>query len=89
MTTFTEHDLRLGNHLYFERGELLDDLTTATLNERPFYRHDSLAEIREQIRLIETITPEAQAEYFDPRTPEQRDLDEWQQDWQDTYASAR
>jgi hypothetical protein len=27
---------------------------------------------------LENITPEAQAEYFDPRTPEQRDLDEWQ-----------
>ena len=64
--------------LYDLRGELLDTAADAALNERPFYLQSSLDDINDQIRLLENITPEAQAEYFDPRTPEQRDLDEWQ-----------
>ena len=64
--------------LYEERGELLDTAAEAALKERPFYLQSSLDDINDQIRLLENITPEAQAEYFDPRTPEQRDLDEWQ-----------
>ena len=64
--------------LYDLRGELLDTAAEAALKERPFYLQSSLDDINDQIRLLENITPEAQAEYFDPRTPEQRDLDEWQ-----------
>jgi len=64
--------------LYDLRGELLDTAADAALNERPFYLQSSLDDINDQIRLLENITPEAQAEYFDPRTPEQIDLDEWQ-----------
>ena len=64
--------------LYDLRGELLDTAAEAALKERPFYMQSSLDDINDQIRLLENITPEAQAEYFDPRTPEQRDLDEWQ-----------
>ena len=64
--------------LYDLRGELLDTKCEAAVNERPFYMQSSLDDINDQIRLLENITPEAQAEYFDPRTPEQRDLDEWQ-----------
>ena len=71
------------NDLYFYRGELLDTAAEAALNERPFYLQSSLDDINDQIRLLENVTTEAQAEYFridsdDPRTPEQRDLDEWQ-----------
>ena len=64
--------------LYDLRGELLDTKYEAAINERPYYLQSSLDDINDQIRLLENITPEAQAEYFDPRTPEQRDLDEWQ-----------
>ena len=64
--------------LYDLRGELLDTAADAALNERPFYLQSSLDDINDQIHLLENITPEAQAEYFDPRTPEQIDLDEWQ-----------
>ena len=64
--------------LYDLRGELLDTKYEAAINERPFYLQSSLDDINDQIRLLENITPEAQVEYFDPRTPEQRDLDEWQ-----------
>ena len=64
--------------LYDLRGELLDTKYEAAINERPFYLQSSLDDINDQIRLLENITPEAQAEYFDPRTAEQRDLDEWQ-----------
>ena len=64
--------------LYEYRGELLDTAAEAAINERPFYLQSSLDDINDQIRLLENITPEAQAEYFDPRTPEQIDLDEWQ-----------
>ena len=64
--------------LYDLRGELLDTAAEAALKERPFYLQSSLDDINDQIRLLENVTPEAQAEYFDPRTPEQRDLDEWQ-----------
>ena len=64
--------------LYDLRGELLDTAAEASLKERPFYLQSSLDDINDQIRLLENITPEAQAEYFDPRTPEQIALDEWQ-----------
>ena len=75
--------------LYDLRGELLDTKYEAALNERPFYLQSSLDDINDQIRLIENITPEAQAEYFDPRTPEQRDLDEWQAETESTRESDR
>ena len=64
--------------LYDLRGELLDTAAEAALKERPFYLQSSLDDINDQIRLLENITPEAQVEYFDPRTPEQIALDEWQ-----------
>ena len=64
--------------LYDLRGELLDTAADAALNERPFYLQSSLDDINDQIHLMENITPEAQAEYFDPRTPEQIAIDEWQ-----------
>ena len=47
-------------------------------NQKPFYLQSSLDDINDQIRLLENITPEAQAEYFDPRNPEQIAIDEWQ-----------
>ena len=50
--------------LYEERGELLDTKYEAAINERPFYLQSSLDDINDQIRLLENITPEAQAEYF-------------------------
>ncbi len=50
--------------LYEERGELLDTAAEAALKERPFYLQSSLDDINDQIRLLENITPEAQAEYF-------------------------
>ena len=50
--------------LYDERGELLDTKYEAAINERPFYLQSSLDDINDQIRLLENITPEAQAEYF-------------------------
>ncbi len=67
MTTFSKHDLKVGNHLYFERGELLDDAFFAETNNIPFPLEKSkrLAEVSEQIRLIENITAENQADYFD------------------------
>lgn len=66
MTQFTNHDLKVGNHLYFERGELLDDALFAELNNLPFpeWKSKRLAEVNEQIRLIENITPNAQADYM-------------------------
>ena len=64
--------------LYDLRGELLDTAAEAAINERPFYLQSSLDDINDQIRLLENITPEAQDEYFDPRTPGQIALDEWQ-----------
>lgn len=64
--------------LYDLRGELLDTAAEAALKERPFYLQSSLDDINDQIHLMENITLEAQAEYFDPRTPEQIALDEWQ-----------
>ena len=64
--------------LYEYRGELLDTAAEAALKERPFYLQSSLDDINDQIHLLENITPEAQAEYFDPRTAEQIALDEWQ-----------
>ena len=64
--------------LYDLRGELLDTKYEAAMNERPFYLQSSLDDINDQIHLLENTTPEAQAEYFDPRTPEQIALDEWQ-----------
>ena len=71
------------NDLYFYRGELLDTAAEAAIQERPFYLQSSLDDINDQIRLLENVTDEAQAEYFraysdDPRTPEQIALDEWQ-----------
>lgn len=88
MTTFSKRDLKVGNHLYFERGELLDDALFAELNNLPFSEVKSkrLAEVSEQIRLIENITAENQAQYFDPRTPEQRAADEDAADYQNTIA---
>ena len=50
--------------LYDLRGELLDTANEAAVNERPFYLQKELDAVNEQIRLIENITPEAQAEYF-------------------------
>lgn len=69
MTEFSKHDMKVGNHLYFERGELIDDALYAELNNVSFSKHkaDKLEEIKEQIRLIENITDENQAQYFDPQ----------------------
>ena len=66
MTTFSKHDLKVGNHLYFERGELIDDALYAELNNLsfPLHKSNSLEEINEQIRLIENITADNQALYF-------------------------
>ena len=41
------------------------------------------------LRLLAAIREPESVEGWDPRTPEQRDLDEWQADWQDTYRSLR
>jgi hypothetical protein len=91
MTTFSKHDLKVGNHLYFERGELLDDAFFAETNNIPFSLEKSkrLAEVSEQIRLIENVTAENQALYFDPRTPEQRAADEDAKDYENTIADVR
>ncbi len=91
MTTFSKHDLKVGNHLYFERGELLDDALFAELKNLPFpvAKSNRLAEVSEQIRLIENITAENQAQYFDPRTPEQRAADEDAKDYENTIADVR
>lgn len=66
MTQFSQFDLKVGNHLYFERGELLDDALYAEMNNLPFpqWKSDRLAEVNEQIRLIENITPGAQDIFF-------------------------
>jgi len=50
--------------LYDLRGELLDTAAEAAVNERPFYMGKELAEVDQQIRILESITPEAQAFYF-------------------------
>lgn len=70
MTTFSNHDLKVGNHLYFERGELIDDALFAEMNNLtfPLAKSNRLAEISEQIRLIENITAENQADYFDEQS---------------------
>jgi hypothetical protein len=47
------------------------------------------ADMREQIRLLDTITLEAQAAYFDPRTDAERDLDQWQAETEATRRSER
>lgn len=39
--------------------------------------------------LVGLVMCKAWTVFDDPRTPAERDLDEWQWDWQDTYASAR
>jgi len=52
------------NDLYFYRGELLDTAAEAAIQERPFYLQSSLDDINDQIRLLENVTTEAQAEYF-------------------------
>jgi len=52
------------NDLYFYRGELLDTAAEAAIHERPFYLQKSLDDINDQIRLLENVTDEAQAEYF-------------------------
>ena len=66
MTQFTKFDLKVGNHLYTERGELLDDALYAEMNHLPFpqWKSDKLAEVSEQIRLIENVTLNAQADYM-------------------------
>lgn len=65
MTKFSKFDLKVGNHLYAERGELLDDALYAEMNSLPFpqVKSDRLAEVSEQIRLIENVTLEAQGTY--------------------------
>jgi len=50
--------------LYDLRGELLDTAAEAAIKERPFYLQSSLDDINDQIRLLENVTAEAQAEYF-------------------------
>jgi hypothetical protein len=79
MTQFTKHDLKVGNHLYFERGELLDDALFAELNNLPFpeWKSKRLAEVNEQIRLIENVTAENQAGYFDPQPRKETALEYW------------
>lgn len=82
MTTFSKHDLKVGNHLYFERGELLDNALFAELNNLPFSEVKSkrLAEVSEQIRLTENVTAENQASYFDPRTEAEKAADAFAQE---------
>ena len=52
---------------------------------------DERADLEEQIELLKNITPEAQDIYFeqvaDPRTDEQRNLDEWQAETEATRES--
>jgi hypothetical protein len=50
--------------LYEYRGDLLETAAIAAINERPFYMGKELAEIDQQIHILESITPEAQAFYF-------------------------
>jgi len=91
----TPQEMKNGIFLYTERGEILDSLHFASLQERNTDKLiASLVEINEQIHLIENITPEAQAEYFrtdsdDPRTTEQIALDEWQVEVSATRESDR
>jgi hypothetical protein len=50
--------------LYDYRGDLLETAAIAAINERPFYMGKELEAINEQIHILESITPEAQAFYF-------------------------
>lgn len=88
---YTKFDLKVGNHLYTERGELLDDALYAEMNNLTFpkAKSDRLAEVSEQIRLIENITHDNQASYFDPRTAEEKAADAELQDEQATRADLR
>ena len=83
MTTFSKFDLKVGNHLYTERGELIDDALYAELNNLSFskVKAERLDEVNEQIRLIENITDENQASYFDPRTPEEKAADAFNEEY--------
>lgn len=74
MTQFTKFDLKVGNHLYTERGELIDDALYAELNNLSFskVKSERLEEVNEQIRLIENITAENQAAYFAPLTKDEQ-----------------
>jgi len=52
------------NQLYDERGDLLDDRALCAICEHPFYLQDKLNDLNEQIRLVENIDEEAQADWF-------------------------
>lgn len=61
----TPQEMKNGIFLYTERGEILDSLHFASLQERNTDKLiASLVEINEQIRLIESITVAEQKEYF-------------------------
>ena len=50
--------------LYETRGDLLDTAADASINKRPFYMSAQLADMNDQIKLIEHITNDVQADYF-------------------------
>ena len=50
--------------VYDEEAELLDARFLAVLNERPFYMDKELCDLKDQTRLLDHITLEAQADYF-------------------------
>jgi hypothetical protein len=50
--------------LYEERGELLDMRSFAALNEQPWYLQKELASVDDQIKTVDHITDESQADYF-------------------------
>ena len=82
----------MNNSIKFEITRLIKIFEATDPREMPYQRtlmNQFAAEYREQLRLLETITAEAQADYFDPRAPAQRDLDQWQDETAQTNKTER
>ena len=50
--------------VYDAEAELLDIAAQAAINEQPFYLQKELNDLTDQVRLLDHITDEAQADYF-------------------------
>ena len=92
--TVGERELQSGEPLPIKRQlEISLEVAAGYAVYNPEKGRASVSELSEQIRLVESITPEAQEIYFeqeaDPRTDEQIALDEWQAETEATRMSDR
>ena len=62
--TQKDNDMTNQYDVYDAEAELLDAYCVAILNERAFYLQKELDDLKDQTRLLDHITLEAQADYF-------------------------